>query len=364
MHIAVDGNEANVAHKVGVSVYTHELLTQFQKSARKDMRFTIFLRAQPMEHMPAQTEFFSYRVVRGPFGWSQIFLPLRLFFDYLIGVRYTVFFSPAHYAPRFLFCRSVVTIHDVSFLYFPNEFLKKDLYQLTNWTRYSVQRASSIIAVSQTTKNDVIRQYGVDEKKVVVIHNGYTPSPGNTLRKKNQQPYILYVGTLQPRKNITTLIAAFERFHTLHPTFRLKIAGKKGWMYEATMRAAHTSPAASAIDLLGYVRDEQKQDLYRDAFCFVLPSLYEGFGIPLLEAMDNGCPVVAANAASLPEVGGDACLYFDPHKSDALLEVLQQLVTDTTLVDSLVKKGRIRASQFSWRSCAEKTLTVLRQTTP
>jgi glycosyltransferase involved in cell wall biosynthesis len=363
MNIAVDGNEANVEHKVGVSVYTYELLQYFRKKATKDIRFTIFLRTEPMGHMPTQTEFFSYRVVYGPFGWSQIFLPLRLLFDYLTGIRYTVFFSPAHYAPRFLFCRSVVTIHDVSFLYFPNEFLKKDLYQLVNWTRYSVQKASSIIAVSQTTKKDVITQYNVTEKKVTVIHNGYSAPVPNTEVQKDQPPYILYVGTLQPRKNITALVSAFERFHALHPEFRLKIAGKKGWMYESTMHAVQTSPVSKSIDLLGYVSDTEKQELYSNAFCFVLPSFYEGFGIPLLEAMSNGCPVIAADAASLPEVGGDACLYFNPHKSDELFDRLQQLTKDRTMAESLVQKGRMRASQFSWETCAEKTLAILRHTT-
>ena len=263
-----------------------------------------------------------------------------------------------------LFCKSVVTIHDVSYAYVPNEFLKKDLYQLIHWTRSSVEKASEIIAVSETTKNDLIKQYGINEKKVRVIHNGYTAPVGTAKRKKDQQPYILYVGTLQPRKNIITLIEAFERLHTLHPEFRLKLAGKKGWMYESTIEAAHSSSAASAIDFLGYVSDEQKQELYANASCFVLPSLYEGFGIPLLEAMSNGCPVIAADSSSLPEVGGDACLYFNPHQSDSLFNGLNRLISDSSLSHSLIKKGYVRASQFSWASCADKTLDILIRTTP
>jgi len=361
MNIAIDGNEANVGQKVGVSVYTYELLNYFQKKATKDLRFTVFLRTKPGKHMPSQTNYFSYRVVYGPFAWSQFFLPLRLICEYLFGTRYGVFFSPAHYAPRLLPCNSVVTIHDLSYIHYPSEFLKKDLYQLTHWTRYSIQNAKSVIAVSQATKKDVIQEYALDGSMVHVIYNGYSHDKGTQSSEAQWKPYILYVGTIQPRKNIKTLVDAFSTFNKMHPEFRLMIAGKKGWMYEDTLSYIKTSSAAQSIQLLGFIDDIKKNELYKNAFCTVLPSFYEGFGLPMLEAMSNGCPVLASQSSSLPEVGGDAAIYFDPNSSQVLLTKLEQLYTNHQLRSSKVKQGFMQVNHFSWELCGKQTLDVLLQ---
>lgn len=361
MNIAIDGNEANVGQKVGVSVYTYELLNYFQKKATKDLRFTVFLRTKPMKHMPEQSNYFTYRVVYGPYAWSQFFLPLRLFFEYLSGTRYGVFFSPAHYAPRLLPCNSVVTIHDLSYIHYPSEFLQKDLYQLTHWTRYSIQNAKSVIAVSQATKKDVIQEYKLDSKKVHVVYNGYSYENNIQSAETQWKPYILYVGTIQPRKNLKLLIDAFAKFNTIHPEFSLKIAGRMGWMYEETLSYITSSSVSKSIELLGFVDDKMKNELYQNAFCTVLPSFYEGFGLPILEAMSNGCPVLVSQSSSLPEVGGDAAIYFDPHSSQTLLHNLEELYTNPHLRSIKVKQGYMRVRHFSWKLCGKQTLDVLLQ---
>lgn len=366
MLIGVDGNEANVREKVGVSVYTLHLLSYFQKHATKQIRFVVFLRSAPRKELPDETEFFSYKIVHISFLWSQIFLPLEL-----IGRLFTdpidVFFSPAHYAPRFCPCPTVVTIHDVAYIHYPGEFLKRDLFQLTHWTRYSIKNASKIISVSKTTKKDIMSQYKVPESKIEVIYNGFeknTSSKAHSLsslskRYRFSPPYVLYVGTLQPRKNIVTLIKSFAFFNKKHPEYSLVIVGKKGWLFDEIFKEARDPYVNNKIIFTGYVSDEELAILYKNANTFVLPSLYEGFGLPLLEAMSFGTPVISSFSSSLPEIGSEACLYFDPQDPTDLLDKLELLTGSGELQKKLVAEGKKRVASFSWDTSAKETLQVL-----
>ena len=172
MIIGIDGNEANVLHKVGVSVYTINLLKYFHAQASEELQFVIYLRKPPQADLPQATDYFSYQIVWGPILWSQVFLPLHLWINKLMGKKLQVFFSPAHYIPRFCPFPTVVTVHDLSYLYFPHEFLKKDLYQLKNWTEYALKKSAQIIAVSKTTKKDIVHEYSIPERKIEVVYNG------------------------------------------------------------------------------------------------------------------------------------------------------------------------------------------------
>lgn len=360
MVIGIDGNETNVQEKVGVSVYTFELLNYFSKVANDKLQFKTFLKNSPLRDLPHQTNWHTYEVVRGSIFWSQFFLPLRLNLKRDIEV----FFTPAHYAPRFCPVPLVVTIHDLSYFYFSEEFLKKDLYKLKNWTKYSVEKAKKIIAVSNNTKQDLIKFYSVPESKIEVIYNGYEKRTINLdLRFKNYdliKNYILYVGTLQPRKNIPILIHAFNKFRKNNPDLKLVITGKKGWLYEEIFNLVKKLALEKDVIFTGYVADERLAYLYRNAFCFVLPSLYEGFGLPVLEAMSFDCPVISSNSSSLPEVGGDACLYFDPKSKEELLKRLEELKNNEDLRKNLIEKGRERIKLFSWQKCANQTLKIIK----
>lgn len=372
MIIAIDGNEANTHEKVGVSTYTYQILKYFQKKTCHDLRFIVFLRKPPLEDMPERSEYFTYEVVPGRIAWSQIFLPLRLYQKKLMGQNIDVFFSPAHYSPRFCPWPLVVTIHDLSYIYYPNDFLKKDLYKLKSWTLDSVKKAKKIITVSKTTKKDVIKNYQVEDNKVEVIYNGYEKklshpggSPSGVCEvlprgEKLHRDYILYVGTLQSRKNIPALIKAFACFKVDYPEFKLVIAGKKGWLFTEIFNEVERLNLKNDVVFTGYIEDEKIVELYKSAFCFVLPSLYEGFGITLAEAMSFGCPTIASFTSSLPEVGGDASLYFDPHSEKDLYEKLKLLKEDKNLRQELIKKGRERVKLFSWEKCGEETLSILK----
>lgn len=362
MILGVDGNEANVQFPVGVSVYTLNLLTYFRSKSSKDIQFIIYLRQSPNATLPKECDYFKYQVVRGNRLWLALFLPLHLWRHKLSGKNLTIFFSPAHYIPWFSPFKTIVTIHDLSYLFFPHEFLKKDLYQLKNWTRYAVKKASHIIAVSKTTKKDIMKEYAVPDKKITVIYNGYENV--ESLATSHQplatnHPYFLYVGTIQPRKNVSTLIKAFSQFHAKHPSFKLIIAGKKGWLYDSIFQQVSQMQMTESIIFPGYVSDNEKIKLYQEATAYILPSLYEGFGIPILEAMSYKCPVIASFSSSLPEIGGEACLYFDPNSVDDLLDKMEIITSNKTLVTNLITKGTERIRSFSWEETGQQTLEVL-----
>ena len=367
MIIGIDGNEANVEHKVGVSVYTSNLLHYFQSQASKDLSFIIYLRNSPLLHadLPKETDSFSYKIIWGPLLWSQLFLPFHLWINKVLRKSLHVFFSPAHYIPRFCPYKTVVTIHDLSYIYFPDEFLKKDLYQLKNWTEYALIKSSKIIAVSKTTKKDIIHEYSIPNEKIEVVYNGYTtynlsttPCPLQPISK----PYFLSIGTLQPRKNLRLLIDAFSQFHKIHPEFKLILAGKKGWLYENIFKQVETLKMKDCVIFPGFVSEEEKNNLYQQATAFILPSLYEGFGIPLLEAMAHGCPVLSSFSSSLPEVGAEACLYFDPKESADLVEKMNLIITNIELRNKLVLAGKKRIETFSWLETGKNTLHILQST--
>lgn len=362
INIGIDGNEANVKEKVGVSVYTQNLLSFFHKKANKKLHFEVYLRNTPIQSMPSENNYFKYKIIKGKILWSQLFLPLNLLFE----KRKDVFFSPAHYIPRFSRTASVVTIHDLSFHYYPDDFLKRDLFKLINWTKYSIKKAKKIIAVSQSTKRDIIKFYDVPEDKIQVIYNGFEKNitklkvDKKIIKKVKKAPYILYVGTLQPRKNLPTLIDSFSEFVKTNPAFKLIITGKKGWLYKNIFNKISNLKLENKVIFTDFVSDATLKELYKNAFCLVLPSFYEGFGIPVLEAISHGCPVISSDKSSLTEIGGNAALYFDPKDSEQLISQLNNLKNHTDLRNTLINNGKERIKLFSWKKCAKETLALLK----
>ncbi|MFA6080837.1 MAG: glycosyltransferase family 1 protein [Patescibacteria group bacterium] len=354
--IGVDGNEANVEKKVGVSVYALNILRYFSKIADSKTQFLVYLKSPPLLDLPDENEFFKYKVINGKFLWSQIYLPFELYLNKGINV----YFSPAHYLPRLCPVPQVVTVHDLAYLYFPKEFTKKDLWQLKNWTDVSIKKARQIIAVSKTTKKDIIKNYGIDENKVSVIYNGYEKQITEKTSAVKLKKFILFVGTIQPRKNLEILIDAFEKFIQTNNDFRLVVVGKKGWLYENIFEKVKIMKLENKVIFTGHITDEELVSYYTNAFCLTLPSLYEGFGIPVLEAMSYNCPVIASFSSSLPEIGGDACLYFDPKNSDDLLEKFNILKNNDKLRKELILKGKKRIKDFSWKKCGKETLEVIK----
>ena len=368
MNIGIDGNEANVLAKVGIGAYAFSLVSEFAKLSSSDYRFRLYLKENPRIEMPPPSEHFRYTIFGPQKLWTQFALPMHLFVS---RPRPNVFFTPTHYAPRFSPIPTVISVMDLSYIHFPHLFNKKDLFQLKQWTSYSVKNAAKILTISKSSKDDIINYYHVSKDKVVVTYPGISENkPGKEktysmekLQKKYgiTTDYILFVGTLQPRKNITRLIEAFAKIVKNHPEISLIVVGKKGWQYEEILLSPGKFGVGTQVKFLDFVTDDDLPLFYQNAICFVLPSLYEGFGLPVLEAMKFGCPVITSNVSSLPEAGGTACLYIDPLDIDDIAQKLKQMIEDPLLRKKMVQAGRRHIKKFSWEKTAKETLAVLQE---
>lgn len=297
-------------------------------------------------------------------GWPPI--------DKLMG-GLDIFFSP-HFllSPVSDKCRQIITFHDLSFEYFPEFFpWRKRFWHASLSPETRARQAKKIIAVSQSTKDDLVKLYGLPEKKIKVVYSGvgdeFKKIPAETCRavkKKYNLPdnFILYFGTIEPRKNLVGLIEAYEIFRQkLGPgnAPSLVIAGQVGWFYKKTMLAAQQSVYAKDIIFTGFVEPVDKAYLFNLAALFVYPSFFEGFGFPPLEAMACGVPVICSHTSSFPEVVGDAALMVDPYNFEELAWAIKEVRQDNNLRADLISRGLERVKNFSWDKCAKETLGFL-----
>lgn len=363
LQIGIDANEANVKNRVGTGQYTYQILKHWHDNQTID--FHLYHRDPLQGDMPAENEHWHYHQVGPSKAWIRFSLPLYLATHH----KPDVFWSPAHYMPSFVGTKSVVTIHDLAYEYFPDLFLPRDLYKLKNWTRSAVKQATHIVAVSTATKNDLTKLYEVPASKITVVHNGYDKETFNlepkisskllSHWKLKEQGYILFLGTIQPRKNAIKLVQAFHLLKRSGYPGKLVIAGNVGWLADETLSVIKSSPETKDIILTGYVSDELRKTLYTYADVYVLPSLYEGFGVPALEAMGCGAPTVVADNSSLPEVVGGAGLLFNASDPGDIVKAILTIKKDRA---AWVKKSLARAKMFSWAQCAGETLEILKNT--
>jgi glycosyltransferase involved in cell wall biosynthesis len=276
-----------------------------------------------------------------------------------------VFYSPDFVLPPTRrSTHTLLTVHDLSFLRYPDAFVPSLRRYLERTVPRSVARADRVLADSEATRADLIAYYGALSEKVEVLHSGVDPRfrPEQEPDEREQlrarysvgdRPYVLSVGTLQPRKNYVRLIQAFA---TLPPANLLCIAGGRGWLCEDIFAEAERH--GDRVRILGFVDDADLPALYRNAALFALPSLYEGFGLPMLEAMACGTPVVCSNVSSLPEVAGDAALTVDPFDIDGLAEAMARTLEDADLQQRMIAKGLAQAARFTWTESARQLLGV------
>jgi len=371
MVIAIDGYEANVTTRVGIGRYAYEILKamyallrdQYIAGELKDV-YRIYLPSIPLPDMPKASPWWQYRIVGPKKLWTFIGLPLALSKDM---PRADVVFSPTHYIPRFIRTPRVMSIMDLSYLQFPELFKSKDLHQLVHWTQYSVSHAAAVLTISEFSKNAIIDTYHVPGTSVYVTYPGLSAlhSMGTTEKYHIAKHYILSVGTIQPRKNYTRLIESFAEFLKLNKQkfglIDLVIVGKKGWLYEEILAAPSKYGVKERVKFLDFVPDDDLPALYKQALCFALPSLYEGFGLPVLEAMAQGCPVVVSSTSSLPEIAGKAGIYVTPEDTKSITQGLLTAVRQRNLIQgrSRIKKGLEQVKKFTWEEAAKQTIAVL-----
>ena len=269
-----------------------------------------------------------------------------------------VVFGANYFLPRLhsaIAKRRVITIHDLTYKRHPELLQKETLHNLSAHMQREIAMADAIVCVSESTRRDLLHYYQVDPSRAITIHSGlampssYLPVEGLPKR------YVLFVSTIEPRKNLGVLLDAFERIRDYDGS--LVIVGKVGWKSESLVPRLR----GKRIVHLDYLDAPRLATVYRDADAFVLPSIYEGFGFPLLEAMAHGVPSIASQTSSLPEIGGDAALYFDPMDSHELEAQLRRVLSDNALRTTLAERGRARAAEFSWQRAGEQTLNVVRR---
>ncbi len=350
---------------------------------------------------------FEFKMLNYPRLWTQFGLAKQTFKDKL-----DVLFVPSHTLPliRNPKLKTVMTVHDLGAEYLPGMHqLKQQLY-LGLMTKIQLKTATKLIAVSQATKKDLVSKIGINPKQVEVVYEGLNAlqksSKSNSnlshseIDKKvsdidkqyqiiiNNKPlyktrYFLFVGTIQPRKNLERLIKAYAGFLNCHPelasgsrtngmlkrvqhdkqeSIKLVLAGGKGWLADDILALPKKLGIEANVIFTGRVSDNDLTTLYENALAFTFPSLFEGFGLPILEAFEAKIPVITSNNSSLPEVAGDAGLLVDPYKTEEMLNALLKIYNDKSMQSELVKKGTEQLKKFSWEKCARETLAVLENT--
>ena len=291
-----------------------------------------------------------------PVPYAALFPPadLNIFFNFIV---------PPHVGGKV-----ITTIHDLTYLRYPETVEKENYRRLKRGLSDSVERSHHILTVSQFSKREIVELLGIPAQKISVVYNAPSISDGQaewaTVCRKYglSGPYLLYVGTIEPRKNLVRLLHAYERLkdETGIP-HQLVLAGGAGWSNEEIFQTAHDSKYRESIRFTGYVSAAEKNALYAHAEAFVFPSLYEGFGIPPLEAMHFGCPVVCANTASLPEVVGDGAELVNPIDVDALAEGLWRVLSDVCCRKERIRKGKRQAQRFSWDDSAHQLTQICKK---
>lgn len=355
----------------GIGVYTYELAKRLRNDEELHFCGNLFNfcgRNDNSEmlrgiNMPInESRLFPYGVYRRIWNYLPVdyerFFPTRadlsIFFNYIVPPRITG--------------KVMTAVYDMTFLRFPETMDVRNRRRLNGGLRRSVARSDQILTISEFSRQEIAELLDFPKEKIAVIpcapaFSETTAPVGETLSKFGiQQPYVLYVGTLEPRKNLVRLLEAFallkEKKHFPH---QLVLAGGKGWNSKAFDQALAVSPIRECVRLTGYVSEEEKNTLYREAELFVFPSIYEGFGIPPLEAMHWNCPVVCADAASLPEVCADAAEYVNPFDVNSIAEGICRGLTDEARRAELVRAGKIRTEQYTWESSAASLRELCRE---
>jgi glycosyltransferase involved in cell wall biosynthesis len=372
MRVGIDASRAFTRERTGTENYSYNLVKSLIKIDKRN-HFILYLspycddpfleKLQVVSEVSNKLSNVSTRLIKLPRLWTQLGLAAEC-----LVYPPDVLFVPAHALPviRKPALKTIVTIHDLG-----NEDRRNFTSKFyLNWsTGYATRFATHIIAVSEFTKKNLLSRFSIDPERVTVIHEGFDDSlfkpvkdPGKKKEVKLKyglgEKYLLFVGTIQPRKNLVRLIKAYSLLAGKKAGIDLVLVGKSGWLNEEIYKLPEKLNLADKVKFVNYVTDEDLPILYSSAEALVLPSLFEGFGLPVLEAMACECPVVTSNVSSLPEVGGEAVILVNPYDVDDIAAALYRVVTDNNLRNVLRSKGLKRVKTFSWDKCAAETLSV------
>jgi len=360
MLIGIDANEANVTNRVGSNKFAYQVLKQLY-SQDKHNNYRIYLKNKPLKDLPYVNSKWQYSVLQSTKLWTQWRLPLDL---YLVKPRPDIFLTLGHYAPRFSPVPTIITIMDLAFLKFPQHFLKKDLHKLKNWTKYSAKNAKHIFTISQHSKQDIIKHYKIPFEKITVTYPAVDHQrfqiKAKTSKYKN---YLLYLGTLQPRKNLLNLIKAYSQLPQQYSKFKLIISGKKGWLYQELFKEVKRLKLENKVIFTGFVPEPDIPSLIKNAQLLILPSFYEGFGIPVIQSMSANTLVLVSKNSSLKEIVKNTGMYIDPPfaEKETKQGIIKALSLSEVKKQQLIKQAKKRARQFNWQKTGQKILEVIHE---
>lgn len=358
MRIGIDASRAFFAERTGTEEYSHELIRHLAAIAPSGQEITLYVRQGARLDFPLPATW-RVRELPGRFLWSQWHLCWEL-----LKRPMDALFVPAHAVPLVHPRRTTVTVHGLEFRYMPECYRPQERFLLRLNTLLSLLWAQRIIVPSESSKQDLMKFYRVNSEKITVIPHGVTLPAATPSPKKDDTFNILFIGRLERRKNVVRMVKAFDLFlddlaEETQKKVTLTLAGKPGFGYEELIEAVGASAHKERIRLPGYVDDERKRELFSSADVFLFPSRSEGFGLPILEAMSYGVPVIGSELASFEEVAGEAALLIDPSDTEGMAAALTRLFREPSSRGELIEKGRQNIQRFDWKRCAGMTLDTI-----
>jgi glycosyltransferase involved in cell wall biosynthesis len=362
MIIGVDARPVSYPQLTGIGVYLNNLLQAIQELDQENYYYLISNRAINFKVVNPRWKKIEGRLPQRMIStlWMQCCMP-RI----ASKVKLDLFWGPRHQLPLFMpkNIKTVLTVHDIVHLLFPHTMNLFTLVTERLLMRRSIRRADYVIADSISTASGIQEHYQAESTNIGVVYPG-SPTFAEHIRssvsdnEKLPRKYFLFVGTLEPRKNLRAILGAFSLLDIDSEDVDLVIVGNIGWKTKDEMNLLGTHRHRSRIHLPGYVDDARLSFIYQSALCLLYPSLYEGFGFPILEAMTYGVPVITSNVSSMPEVAGDAALLVDPHDEKGLADAMKKILVNDDMRKIMISKGCDRAREFSWKRCAEETLGI------
>ena len=370
MIIGIDASRAFLKRRTGIEEYAYQTIKHLRGVIPETDTVVLYVRQKLIRdgyRVRKETPDIDFTLpknwrIRGiwaPRFWTQIALSLEMLWR-----SPDVLFVPAHTVPLIHPAKTIVTIHGLEYEFCKEAYPFWDRLYMRTTIRFSCAAAQTVICVSKNTKRDVMRLYAVAEEKIRVIYEGYDQEKAvahQSSAQNEEKPYLLFIGRLEERKNIVRMIAAFEILKDRHRIpHQLVLIGKFGYGKEKIEAKLAASRYRQAIILPGYVNEEEKWQWLTRADVFLFPTLYEGFGIPILEAQSAGVPVVTSSTSSLPEVAGEGAFYVDPTSAESIAAGIQEVIFDQVLREEIKKKATHNVNRFGWQRCAALIGELLR----
>ncbi|MEA2097796.1 MAG: glycosyltransferase family 1 protein [Patescibacteria group bacterium] len=360
MKIGIDASRAFIEKRTGTEEYSYQFIKNLAKIDISSHQIFLYIKNNSKIDFDLPKNFIVQKICYNKL-WTQIGLSKEIKKNPI-----DILFVPSHTIPIIHPKKTVATIHGLEFKYCPKCYYTRERLFLELNTLLSVKWSSKIISPSESTKKDLIKYYDINPEKIKVVYHGVSSIkyPVLSIKHRNKESFnILFIGRLEKRKNLVNLVKAFEifkkRYKIQDTRYKLILVGKEGFGFNEIKKAIQRSSYKNNIVLKSYISEKEKNKLYQNADVFVLPSFYEGFGLPVLEAMSHGIPVICSKTSSLSEIAENAALLVDPNNPKKIAEAINKIFSDNDLRKKMIESGFENVKKFNWEKCARETLFTL-----